>query len=114
MIDYDQPVVNLPHYIRLLLHEGICVSIDIISYCNENMGLELTHFKGHTYKGNCPFCRKKGVFTVEKTFGTYKCPECRKVSDFLHLLSWWKKCDLNDALAFLSKHLEEVEYGGVL
>ena len=111
MIDYDQPLVNLPHYIRLLLVEEICSRMDIISYCNSTMGLGLFHFKGSTYKGTCPFCRQKKVFALNKMLGIYTCPSCKKVSDFFNLLSWSKSCDLNNALAFLSRHLEKAEYG---
>lgn len=111
MTDYDQPLVHLPHYLRLLLVEQICLNMDIIAYLNHNMGFKLVHEVGSHYKGKCPFCRQKEVFTLSKTFGTCTCKNCRKVSDFLDMLSYSNSWDLNQTLEFLSDYLEKAEYG---
>jgi phage/plasmid primase-like uncharacterized protein len=101
--------ISLTSYMRALLLDEICRRMDIIEYCKQTFAIKLNHFKGSAYKSNCPFCRQKDVFLLSKKTGRYSCTCCKHVSDFLDLVAFSKKYDLNDTLAYISEYLEKAE-----
>ena len=99
-------MISLTSYMRDLLLEEICSRMDIIEYCKYFYHLTFTQSLKDTYTGDCPFCRARNSFAINKVTGKSYCLACGKERDFLALMSKRDGRDLNGTLQVLTGYLE--------
>jgi hypothetical protein len=102
----DQKTLT-PSCIRALLLKQVTSRMDIISYCNHFLHLELKQTNGIVYKGSCPWCGKKEVFFCHKTAGTCICESCETIADFFDIMTTHWKLDVSFALCLLARQIKK-------
>lgn len=100
---------DLPLYMRALLLAEICSRLDIITYCNYFLKLDLKHTTGTVYKGTCPWCSKKESLLINRINGTCTCVTCGIEADFFDIITKHWDFDLWFTLKLLAWQLKEAE-----
>lgn len=96
-----------PSCIQALLLKQVTSRMDIISYCNYFLYLELKQTNGDIYKGTCPWCGKKEVFFCHIKAGTCICESCETIADFFDIMTAHWKLDVSFALHLLALQLKK-------
>ena len=96
-----------PSCIRALLLKQVTGHLDIITYCNSFLTLELKQTNGPAYRGTCPWCGKKEVFCCHKEAGTCYCESCETMADFFDIITTHWKLDVSFALNLLALQLKK-------